>query len=254
MITPTSDSDQAGRISSLERRVSDLEERCRSPQAWRAWLRSVLRWSATTPPLLLVLLVGVDRLSSATSLPLGLLLLAIWASAVVLWAAVEVLAGSHLRFRVTRLIAVVALIGVALGYWRFAVYDPYVAEQACLASLKGIKGSVHKEAVGPAWLRGLVGDTHLGRVVQMELAGPEADNRQISRLRGLPHLNCLFLTGSSFDDDSIDDLASLPALEQVYLDDSRVTAAGVARFHRVRPGVGIVRQGKIVDPEPPAFR
>jgi hypothetical protein len=86
-------SNDVERFADLERRVADLEARSRSPQSWREWSRSLLRWLATTPPLLLVFLVGMDRLSSATALPLGLLLVVLWASAAVLWAFVEVVAG-----------------------------------------------------------------------------------------------------------------------------------------------------------------
>jgi hypothetical protein len=130
-------SDDVQKFASLERRVADLEARSQSPQTWREWLRSFLRWLATTPPLLLVLLVGIDRLSSATALPLGFLLIVLWASAAVLWAAVEVLAGGDLRFRVTRLILLVAIVAACMGYWQVAVHQPYAAEQSCLASLKG---------------------------------------------------------------------------------------------------------------------
>jgi hypothetical protein len=243
-------SGEVERIDSLERRVADLEARSRSPQTWRGWFRSLLRWLATTPPLLLFLLVGLDHLSSATSLSLGVLLFGVWASAAVLWAVVEVFAGLDLRFRLTRLILVVAMLALSLGYWQVTIRQPYLAEQHCLASLQGRKGNVHREAVGPGWLIGLIGKTPFQRVVQIELAGPEADERQIGRLPALPHLRCLFLSGPGFDDGMIDDLTAVPGLEQVYLTDSRVTASGVERFRRARPNVQITRQGKIVDGPP----
>ena len=104
------------RIDSLERRVADLEMRSRSAQTWRGWLRSLLRWLATTPPLLLLLLIGLDRVSSSASLSLGVLMFGVWASAAVLWGVVEAFAGSHLRFRLTRLILIVAMFALVLGY------------------------------------------------------------------------------------------------------------------------------------------
>src|SRR5262249_8599378 len=97
---PPEDSD---RFASLERRVSNLEMQLRSRNTWREWLRGLLRWLAATPPLVLLLLVGMDRLSSSTALPLGLLVLVLWGAATVLWAAVEVFIGGDLRFRLTRL-------------------------------------------------------------------------------------------------------------------------------------------------------
>jgi len=218
-----------------------------SPKTWHAWLRSILRWLATTPPLLLVLLVGMDFLSSTTGLPLGLLLFVFWASAAVLWAAVEVFAGGDLRFRLTRLILIVAIVAVMLGYWQVTVYQPFLAEQRCLASLKGLKGNVYRETAGPSWLVGLLGKTYFQRVFQLELAGPEADEDQVRHLQALPHLRCLFLTGSEFDDEMLDDLAVLPGLQQVWLTDSRVTKAGVEQFLRARPSVQIARQGAVVD-------
>ncbi len=238
------------RIDSLERRVADLEMQSRSAQTWRGWLRALLRWLATTPPLLLFLLIGLDRVSSAASLSLGVLMFGVWASAAVLWGVVEVFAGSHLRFRLTRLILIVAMLALVLGYYQVTVRQPYLAEQRCLASLQGRKGNAHREVVGPGWLIGLIGKPPFERVVQIELAGPEADEHQIRRLLALPHLRCLFLSGPKFDDEMIDDLAALPGLEQVYLTDSRVTASGIERFRRARPYVEITRQGNILGGPP----
>jgi hypothetical protein len=161
-------SDDVKRFASLERRVADLEARSQSPQTWREWLRSLLRWLATTPPMLLVLLIGIDHLSSATTLPLGPLLIVLWASAAVLWAAVEVLAGGDLRFRLTRLILLVAMLAVILGYWQVTVHQPYAAEQSCLASLKGLNPDVGRELIGPAWLIRLIGQADFQRVVSIE--------------------------------------------------------------------------------------
>jgi hypothetical protein len=239
------------RIASLERRVSDLESQSRSPRTLVAWLRSLLRWLATTPPMLVVLLIGLDYLARATTLSLGLVLLAVWVLATLLWAVVEVFAGGNFTFRLTRLILIVAMLAMILGYWQVAVREPYVTEQSCLASLKGLKGGVHSRPFGPDWLIGLIGKAPFQRVVQMELAGPAADERQIIRLRALPRLSCLFLSGPNFDDEMLDDLATLPGLDQVWLTDSRVTAAGVEQFRRARPSVQIERQGTTVDGPPP---
>jgi hypothetical protein len=205
-------SDDVEKFAALERRVAALEARSQSPQTWREWLRSVLRWLATAPPLLLVLLVGIDHLSSATALPLGLLLIVLWASAAVLWAAVEVLAGGDLRFRVTRLILLVSMLAVILGYWQVTVHQPYAAEQYCLASLKGLNPDVDRELIGPAWLIRLLGDAYFQRVVSLELAGPEVDGQQIRRLHELPHLHTLWLTGPRVDDRIIAHLKGLTRL------------------------------------------
>jgi len=163
-----------------------------------------------------------------------------------------------MRFRLTRLILIVALLAMMLGYWRVAVHDPYLAEQRCLWSLKGLRGAVLSRPVGPAWLIGLVGKAPFQRVVQpfqhvvqIQLAGLEADEHQLSRLHTLPRLSYVSLTGPKFDDEMLADLAALPGLEQVWLTDSRVTAAGVERFRRARPNVQIERQGQIIDGPPP---
>jgi hypothetical protein len=72
-----------------------------------------------------------------------------------------------MRFRLTRLVLIVALLALMLGYWRVAVHDPDLAEQ------------------------------------------------------------------------------------HVWLTESRVTAAGVERFHRAHPNVQINRQRTIIDgPQP----
>lgn len=239
-------SELADRLEALERRVADLESGGR-PATWPGWSRSVLRWLAVNPPLLLLGLVCVDSLSAATSLPPGLLLAGCWATAAVLWAAVEVIAGGPMRFRVSRLVVIVAVLGGAMGYWRSSIYGPYAAERACLAGVKGIKGTVHTEPFGPTWLMGLFGDAHFRRVVQMGLDGPEVEQGEIGRLRSLPHLHTLFLDGPGFDDRVVDGLAALPAIRSIYLTDCLVSKAGIGRFNRLRPGVEIVRQGKVVD-------
>jgi hypothetical protein len=235
-------SNDVERFADLERRVADLEARSRSPQSGREWSRSLLRWLATTPPLLLVFLVGMDRLSSATALPLGLLLVALWASAVVLWAFVEVLACGDLRFRLTRLILVVAMLAVILGYWQVAVRQPCMAEQSCLASLKGLSPNVHWEPIGPAWLIRLLGEASFRRVYAMELAGPEVDGQQLRHLHALPHLYSLWLTGPRVDDGMIDNLPDLPGLRFICLNQSRVTESGVERLRRARPLVNVFVQ------------
>jgi hypothetical protein len=234
-------SDDVEKFASLERRVADLEARSQSPQTWREWLRSFLRWLATTPPLLLVLLVGIDHLSSATALPLGFLLIVLWASAAVLWAAVEVLAGGDLRFRVTRLILLVATLAVILAYWQVTVHQPYAAEQSCLASLKGLNPDVERELIGPAWLVSLLGPAHFQRVVTIQLAGPEVDEQQIRHLHELPHLRTLWLGGPRVDDRIIAHLKGLTGLQWLNLPDTRVTDAGVKDLQQALPFVRVVR-------------
>ena len=235
------------RLSNLERRVRELESSRTPVRPWLVWTRSVLRWWATMPPLLLVLLVGVDRLSASTALPIGLLLFAIWAAAAILWSLVELFAGGDLRFRVTRLLLVVGILAAVLGYWWATVYSPYQAEQRCLDGLAGLTGSVHKTPIGPSWLMGTIGNSHFQRVTSLSLEGPKVDNRHVGSLRGLPHLRDLWLNGPGFDDEMIDDLAAIPALGKVYLTDSRVTRTGVERFQRARPNVEVIRQGTIID-------
>jgi hypothetical protein len=235
-------SDDVEKLASLERRVADLEARSQSTQTWLEWLRSLLHWLATTPPLLLVLLVGIDHLSTATALPLGLLLIVLWASAAVLWAAVEVLAGGDLRFRVTRLILLVAMLAVILAYWQVTVHQPYAAEQSCLASLKGLSPNVHREPIGPAWLIRLLGEASFGRVYKIELAGPEVDGQQLRHLHALPHLYSLWLTGPRVDDEMIDNLPDLPGLRFICLNQSRATKSGVERLRRAHPLVNVFVQ------------
>ena len=241
-ILPTDTSDGIELLASIDRRIADLEARSRSSETWRGWLRSLLRWLATTPPLLMVLVVAMDRLSSATGLSLGLVLIVLWASAAMLWAAVEVLAGGDRRFRLTRLILIVAIFAVIFSSWEVAVLQPYRAEQSCLAGLKGLSPDVRREPIGPAWLIGLVGQAPFQRVVAIQLGGPEADKQQIRRLHALPHLNNLWLSGPRFDDDILDDVAALAALEQICFNRTNVTESGAERLRRARPWLQVFWQ------------
>lgn len=173
---------------------------------------------------------------------MGILLVVVWASAAVLWAAVEVLAGGDRRFRLTRLILIVAMFAVIFGYWEVGVFQPYRAEQSCLASLKGLSPDVRREPIGPAWLIGLIGQAPFQRVVAIELGGPEADKQQIRRLHALPHLNNLWLSGPRFDDDTLDDVAALAALESIVFNSTNVTEAGAERLRRARPWLQVFWQ------------
>jgi len=172
---------------------------------------------------------------------LGLLLIVLWASATVLWAAVEVLAGGDLRFRVTRLILLVAMLAVILGYWQVTVHQPYTAEQSCLASLKGLNPEVDRELIGPAWLISLLGHAYFQRVVSIELAGPEIDEQQIRRLHELPHLHTLWLTGPRVDDRIIAHVKGLTGLQNLNLPGTSVTDAGVQDLQQALPFVRIAR-------------
>jgi hypothetical protein len=234
-------SEGAKKFASLERRVAELEARSQSRQTWREWLRSLLRWLATAPPLLLVFLVGVDRLSSATALPLGGLLIVVWASAAVLWAAIEVLAGGNLRFRVTRLILLVAVLAVILGFWQVNVHQPYAAERSCLARLKGLNPDVGRELIGPDWLIGLLGCDYFQRVVSIELAGPEVDEQEIRHLHELPHLHTLWLIGPRVDDRVIAHLKGQTGLQFLNLSSTSVTDAGVQDLQQALPYLRITR-------------
>ena len=62
LILPTDTSDGVERLASLDRRIADLEARSRSSETWRGWFRSLIRWLATTPPLLVVLVVAMEAL------------------------------------------------------------------------------------------------------------------------------------------------------------------------------------------------
>jgi hypothetical protein len=186
--------------------------------------------------------VALDRLSSATGLSLGILLVVVWASAAVLWAAAEVLAGGDRTFGLARLILIVAMFAVIFGYWKVGVFQPYRAEQSCLASLKGLSPDVRREPFGSSWLIGLIGQAPLQLVVAIELGGPEADKQQIRRLHALPHLNNLWLSGPRFDDDILDDVAALAALEPIVFNSTNVTEAGAERLRRARPWLQVFRQ------------
>lgn len=236
---PADTAPEAEQLTSLERRVADLESRIVSPKGWRDWIRSLLRWLAMTPPLLLLLLIGLDHVSSRMSLSVGVLGFILWASATVLWAVVELFSGGNLTFRVTRLILIVAFFAVILGYWNVTVRQPYVAEQRCLASLKGLDPDIRRKTIGPGWLIGLVGEDYFRRVDVIEIGGLEADVRQIRLLHALPHLSSLWLRGTRIDDAVIDDVTALTMLRHVRFLDTRVTKSGVDRVRRARPGLDV---------------
>jgi len=134
------------------------------------------------------------------------------------------------------------MLAVILGYWQVAVRQPLVAEQSCLASLKGLGPNVHREQIGPAWLIRLLGESSFQRVYAIELAGPEVDEQQFRHLHALPHLYSLWLTGPRVDDELIDKLPDLPGLRFICLNQSRVTNSGVERLRRAHPLVNVYVQ------------
>jgi hypothetical protein len=159
----------------------------------------------------------------------------------VLWATVEVLAGGDLRFRVTWLILLVAVLAVILGYWQATVHQPFAAEQSCLASLKGLNPDVARELIGPSWLISLLGRDYFQRVVSIQLAGPDVDEQQIRRLRELPHLHTLWLSGPRVDDRVIAPLKGLTGLQFLNLSGTTVTDAGAQDLQQAVPYLRITR-------------
>src|SRR5687767_12595810 len=107
------------RIHSLERQVVPVQLRWNSVRAiLRIFVLCALAISAV------IALLLISSLHADLSFPL--LLLGLWATAIVLWAAVEVLAFRRWRFTLSTMLAVVFVASVAFASWRTYVLNPYL--------------------------------------------------------------------------------------------------------------------------------
>lgn len=159
----------------------------------------------------------------------------------------------HPRFTLRALMLAVLVIGLVLA-WRV---DKAHRQRDAVATIREYGGFVfydwenkfdtmngmwlpthRRSPPGPAWLRRMLGDEYFQEVAFANLvdykgawAGhPQADRKAAElmvRLKSLPHLKRLYISGKQVNEDSLDIIGSLADLETLAMWDAPVSDAGM---------------------------
>jgi hypothetical protein len=165
-----------------------------------------------------------------------------WACTIVLWLVSELFTTTNFRFGLARLAVAITLLCVVMGFGKTQILSPLAQEETTLASIRGLTASVHRQPIGPTWLRSLLGDKSFERVVQLEIKGPDGGDSEIAKLTKLPHLRCVFFTGLGFTDDGLNSVAKLPKGTQVIFTETMVTKVGIENLRAIQPGMDVILQ------------
>jgi hypothetical protein len=93
---------------------------------------------------------------------------------------------------------------------------------------------------GPAWLRRVLGDDFFMNVVKLDLTQTEIGDAGLEHLKGLPHLQSLYL-GTEVTDAGLAHLKGLTELRYLNLSRTHVTDAGVQGLQKALPHCTIRR-------------
>ena len=122
-------------------------------------------------------------------------------------------------------VAVLTLIGLyAFAFWR------YEQQQAAIAEIERLGGTVEIEDGGPEWLRGMAGDERMkvfDRVVSVRLLWTEITDDDLRHVSGLTNLQDLGLDNTQITDDGLRHLSGLTKLERLDLAFGQITDDGL---------------------------
>jgi len=89
---------------------------------------------------------------------------------------------------------------------------------------------------GPAWLRNLLGEDILARVVYVSFfRSSSVTDAGLERLKGLTQLQELYLGVTQVSDAGLEHLKGLTQLQQLYFFDTKVTDEGVKKLQQALP-------------------
>jgi hypothetical protein len=144
------------------------------------------------------------------------------------------------QFALRTLVALVTLAAIGLGLWS-AYVEPYRREAKVAAYVASLGGHVTMEPAGPELLRRVFGDEHFSVVTAVDLR-PDwavwdrekpkaaATGMRFSSFRALAHLRKCDLSYTEVADKDLSQLAHCVGLEDLRLDGTAVSDAGLAHL------------------------
>jgi hypothetical protein len=128
-------------------------------------------------------------------------------------------------------VAVLVILGVASISF---VGVPAYHQQAAIREIERVGGRFRTNPIGPAWLRGLVGNQWMkafDEVVEVDLSTQQATDATLSRLGRLRNIKWLRLDYTHLTDAGLVHLKGMTKLAQLYLNCTRVTDAGLEHLN-----------------------
>jgi hypothetical protein len=98
---------------------------------------------------------------------------------------------------------------------------------------------------------GLVRLNRLAHLRELQIDDTGVSDAGMEQLAVLPELEVLSLTGDAISDKGLMTLAKSRSLRHIFIDLTAVSAAGVSRFHRIRPRCEVSTGTTVIDPQVP---
>ncbi len=141
------------------------------------------------------------------------------------------------RFSLRTLLGLMLVFGCGLG-WLAAELRPKFRERSVARWILQQGGAVHYDNFAardsPSWMKRWFGDD-FGLRVQYAVFPAIATDADMTQLDALPGVETLDLMGTKITDASIEPTSRLPRLRLLYLRNTRVSPAAVARLRASRP-------------------
>ena len=137
------------------------------------------------------------------------------------------------RFSLRAALVFVFVCAVLCGLWT-AYVEPYRREHRAAAKMRAKDVQYVTEALGPSWLHPVAEGKFAQRVVEVHF-GQDVTDEDLSRLASFRHLRAVMVTrGTAITNQGLSDLVSLPGLESLMLDRTRVTNDGFKELQRAK--------------------
>jgi hypothetical protein len=109
-------------------------------------------------------------------------------------------------------------------------------EEAAAAAIVEAGGRVEwgKDAPGPAWLGGVLGEHFFGHVISVTLEGEQVTEGALENLDAMNYLQDLLLLGPKVTDSGLEHLQGLRELKWLDIDSTNVTNAGLEKIARLK--------------------
>ncbi len=137
------------------------------------------------------------------------------------------------QIRLATLLILVTLCAAGLGF-RQAFVVPYQRQDAAVERIKKVNGSLAFAPATPAWLAPIVGRKIYHRVTWVHIETRGVDDRVMSALRDMPHVERLYLAGNPITDEGLRHVAELEHVQRLSLWRTRVTDDGLRHLEKMK--------------------
>ncbi len=137
------------------------------------------------------------------------------------------------QIRLATLLILVTLCAAVLGF-RQAFIVPYQRQAAAVQRIEKVNGSLAFAPATPAWLAPIVGRKIYHRVTWVHIESRGVDDRVMSALRDMPHVERLYLAGNPITDEGLRHVAELEHVQRLSLWRTRITDDGLRHLEKMK--------------------